>query len=478
MIKHRFGVFCGRHPALFVGVFFFLGAWISPFSLIFTPFFFLLLPNNRALFALFIIVSSCVMTNMRVRLPEKGVYVGKMHAEVIDRFHVLYHQKPFWKMTFYVHGFWNEQGDLLLKGVPITIVQESPLYGGKIYAFQVRVQVDEFLGCAPPKNITSLGATWSLVEWRMKMRKWIEKRISSLFDDHDMCELAGACSFGVFKNPSLVSTMRHLGLSHLLAISGFHFGIVSAIAVLLMRWCRFQSAVAMVLLTLYFFVIGPFYSVMRAWIAGMIVLLGSLIYRKTTGLNCLGVALTGILLCDPAAACAMGFQLSFLATAVILLYSPLLQELLRTIFPKRSVDKFAEFSFADQCCVGVLHRIVPLLSILTPVWSVMAVYQLIFLPEVPLMGFIYNLFVPTLFVVAIPLIVLSVTVPFLGPVFAYMAKFPLSAILAIASTATSRGIISGGQISPIIGYAVISGILLSAVLLDEKHATEEWMACL
>ena len=121
------------------------------------------------------------------------------------------------------------------------------------------------------------------------------------------------------------------GASHLLAVSGLHVGIIYAClsfvfpAFMNVSWRRWlKECMLIVLLWGYAFVVGFPFSVVRSLIMFTCVSAGRCCGREGAPLNSLALACSVILLCDPAALYDIGFQLSFLAVAAILLFQPLL----------------------------------------------------------------------------------------------------------------------------------------------------------
>ena len=138
--------------------------------------------------------------------------------------------------------------------------------------------------------------------------------------------LARALVFGDARRapPEWRTGLRRAGLSHLLAVSGLHvglllggfwwvFGAVSG---------RFAWAGAVSVLLLYGCLVGPRPSFLRAAIMALLVVLAMALERPPQALNSLCAAAILILALDPAAGGDLGFQLSFLATAGILILAP------------------------------------------------------------------------------------------------------------------------------------------------------------
>lgn len=124
----------------------------------------------------------------------------------------------------------------------------------------------------------------------------------------------------------LVQAMRTAGLTHVTAVSGAHFALVSALVLLagaavgLPRWARaaLTALVASGLVVL----VGPQPSVLRAAVMGAVSIVGLLLGRPAAGPAALATAVVGLLLVDPWLAVELGFVLSVAATAGIVLLVP------------------------------------------------------------------------------------------------------------------------------------------------------------
>jgi ComEC/Rec2-related protein len=114
---------------------------------------------------------------------------------------------------------------------------------------------------------------------------------------------------------------RTLGVSHLLALSGLHLGIVAGWALLAAgllsgtrRWLAAAAAMA-----LFTGVAGEIASLRRACLMGLALVAARLTHRPAAPMRALGLALALLLALAPRAAFAAGFQLSFAATFAVLL---------------------------------------------------------------------------------------------------------------------------------------------------------------
>lgn len=154
-------------------------------------------------------------------------------------------------------------------------------------------------------------------------------------------------------SPEVMQSFRTAGMSHLLAVSGLHVGIIMSLVWLLLKpleWlvlflstlpqlgCRVGSPktayiigdtkrIFVILLTIiYVWRIGAPPSAMRATLMLSLCLFGWMFHRPTSAARCLLFAALLLLAWDPWLITNVGFQLSFLAVGGILLFQPWLND--------------------------------------------------------------------------------------------------------------------------------------------------------
>ena len=487
--------FWSRHPALFVGVCFFLGASFRSFSVydaLFLPFLF---HHRRFFLSLLLIFVAAFTTSFRVCIPTHPLHCfGTVRAEVMDRRLMTLHGKPFWRLQLALDEFRSSEGKVLIRGcsVPLSCASPCPLRGGALYQFSAHAVVDDQvrvrLRPSLAAGIEVLGPKLSFVEWRHSMRQLLEQRFVKLFPDPSLRYTAGALTFGLYKDPLFQKAMHRTGVEHVLAVSGFHFGIVAALTVFLARGLsrRRRAIVAMVFLTLYLLLIGPLPSVVRAWTAAMAALGGICLCRLPSGLNCLGLGLIASVIYDPSSVSGIGYHLSYLATAAILFFSQPTLALLRRLVPSRSIPDALVLSKSDQLLLFLIESFLPALSLLIPVFFVVCPYQLTFLQDFSLLGLIYNLLIPALFSLAMPAVLLAVLLwplPFVPSLFASIASIPLSLgrLLVERAPETAWGMAAGGGIPRAAGLALLLFVLLAGIFTQgcaDENRGDAWKSCL
>ncbi|MFW6057987.1 MAG: ComEC/Rec2 family competence protein, partial [Persicimonas sp.] len=154
--------------------------------------------------------------------------------------------------------------------------------------------------------------------------------------DTEHAALAVALSTGNrnYLEPAFVEPFQRTGTSHLLAISGLHLGVLAALlwwAIglganrcpwLLRRFGRRRvcGLAVMVLLGVYVLAIGAPVSATRAWVAIALGICALMLLRPVCPFHALAAAALGLVAAQPAVVAELGFQLSFAATASILVF--------------------------------------------------------------------------------------------------------------------------------------------------------------
>jgi competence protein ComEC len=159
--------------------------------------------------------------------------------------------------------------------------------------------------------------------------------------------------------PAEVTTdFRTTGLTHLLAVSGSNLTLVLAFVMFVARWCgvRAVGLTATGLLAVVFFVLlaRPEPSVLRAAAMGVVALVGLAAGGRRRGVRGLAVAVTVLLLFDPWLSRSIGFLLSTLATAGILLLAPMWRDAMAGWMPRLAAEAVAVPLAAQVVCTPVI----------------------------------------------------------------------------------------------------------------------------
>jgi len=201
----------------------------------------------------------------------------------------------------------------------------------------------------------------------------------------------------------LVRLFRHLGLSHLLVISGFHFMLLTMLG---SKVFKIRPWILLLILTLYFIFLGFSPSVGRAYCGILMYLVCHEYGFKIDSLNIWGFSCIISLAFDPYLLFHLGFQLSYAATLGILLYFKRIHEKLDALWP---TSKFLGF-FKPICSITLAVNIFafPIIAIqfqtLSPI------------------GIVYNVIAAPLFIVVFLMLVALLPFSFLLPIWEVISE--------------------------------------------------------
>ena len=217
-----------------------------------------------------------------------------------------------------------------------------------------------------------------------------------------------------------------LGIVHLFAVSGLHFGLIFLFLVFLggLFWDRRRSSIiSFVILTFYLFIVGTHPSVVRAYIMISTYVFAIFFYRRYDFLQALSLALIIILLINPLEIEDPGFLLSFSSVLAIYLFDKVVdRELIIYPFYLLFLTLWL-WIFNFPIVVNFFHR-VPLFSILfSPLLTLLASLFVIYAFFISLVSLVHP-------ITAISL--LSLIKPFIGyykQIMYFIDRIPLSSYI-------------------------------------------------
>jgi len=205
-----------------------------------------------------------------------------------------------------------EGTELRVKGTLIPLEQFLPNRGGSFNAplFWRGKGVKQGFR---PEEMTPSGkpGAW-LGSWRTFLRKRLLFCLPPLLRGHLLAAWTGE------RDPEVADLHRHWGTSHLLAVSGFHVGILAT----LLLWClhgfRFKLLWSSAILWSYVFLTGGAASACRAMTMIQLVLLGPMLAgRPSSPVNSVSVAGGLLLLFNPWLFWDIGWRLSIISALVL-----------------------------------------------------------------------------------------------------------------------------------------------------------------
>jgi ComEC/Rec2-related protein len=213
--------------------------------------------------------------------------------------------------------------------IPLTLLSKQPLQPGTYAIWASR-----------PCQLLQLQEE---TRWRAAWKGWWRARLHAHLGEGRASKLYGSMATGDVDSDELRHLLGRFGMSHLLALSGLHIGLVMGLmAQGLARLGLFGRALLIwqfLSLLAYCMAVGPCPSVLRAAGMALIGLIGKALGRTASGVQALGLAVAILLLYDPALSLSLGFQLSCGATLGLLLWTQPLTRALEWICGTDSMNQ-------------------------------------------------------------------------------------------------------------------------------------------
>lgn len=254
--------------------------------------------------------------------------------------------------------------------------------------------------------------THSLAERRFVWKETVRTYLTRVLPHERSSHFLAGLVTGELQDPMLFKEFGELGLSHLLAISGFHFSLLALFFHFFLKNLfpsKGCAALLVFVLSAYLIFLGSAPSVERAWTASTLFFLGHLFEKRTRPLNSLGVGLCLAMLLEPTLCQHLGFQLSFLATAALLMLTSPINSLLQTWIPKRFFNQLIHRSIIFQHAYIIRSLFRDAIALSLAVHGALLPLILFIFHQFNAHSFLYNLFFP--FLVSLSLLFFLLTVP-------------------------------------------------------------------
>ncbi len=160
----------------------------------------------------------------------------------------------------------------------------------------------------------------------------VKEKIETTFDEDKAAILKGLL-LGETKDiqEEVKESFQISNISHVLAISGMHINYIIVGLQLLLKKAigkKKTKIVTIVILIGYVFITGFSPSIVRAAVMGIITIGGGIVYRKSDIWNSIAISFLGILVYNPFLILNVGLQLSYLGTIGIILFRPVILQIL------------------------------------------------------------------------------------------------------------------------------------------------------
>ena len=236
--------------------------------------------------------------------------------------------------------------------------------------------------------------------------------------------------------------MKRSGLTHLVAVSGANFAIVSSFVLWLMQfpfkkksYRLFATSIALIC---FIALVRPSPSVLRAAAMAAVLIFAQSSSRATDSIPALGFAMAAVVIGDPWQARDAGFALSVLATAGLLIFAPIIRDRLpiNKKFAGAVAPPIAAMIFCSPVVVALSGYISPM-SIIANILAAPVV------APITIVGFIAALFSPF--------------APFISTMLIWFIRFPASFIVGVAHRISDFPVLTihNGKV----GFSIVAVIL-------------------
>jgi competence protein ComEC len=252
--------------------------------------------------------------------------------------------------------------------------------------------------------------------------------------------------------------MRRSGLTHLVAVSGANFAIISLFVLWCMQWIfrslRLRLIFTAVALSSFIALVRPSPSVLRAAAMAGVVLVARGVGKRSDPLATLGFAIAAVVIGDPWQARDPGFALSVLATAGLLLLSPRIGRWLSKFVPTFVANSLSPPIAAVLMCAPILVALSGYLGLMTVAANLLAAPMV---APITIIGFLAALISP-----------LS---PTLSSLLLFIIRWPAMWIAGVAHWAAGFPVLqmSSGLWGLIDGIVVICLLIVTVILLRKAH---------
>lgn len=252
-------------------------------------------------------------------------------------------------------------------------------------------------------NLSVVGNDIKLVErFRLRVKEVLYENMTA-----DDGATAYAVLFGYTNDieDETYSAYQNAGILHLLAVSGLNVTFLIQLIGFLLKLFKVNRhanfVTCFVVLVIYSYLCSFAPSIVRAGIMGIIFLACSLSGRAYDSLNTLGFAGILMLLTSPLLAFDVGFLMSYFCVIGIVIFCPILTNLLSHVFPKVIASSFA-------VSISATIAILPFMAIMYSKLNLLSFFTNII--AVPLFGIAYPyLCVATMLTVIFPFLGFSLT---------------------------------------------------------------------
>lgn len=248
---------------------------------------------------------------------------------VVSSFPTLRYGRQTFELSTHINGapavlrvrarsFTIDYGESLLVRGPLTRIAGRPPGEASVYLMSLGV-AGEVRAAGVAEKFAGHGGNPIVRQFFWPLHNRIRQQLARGFGAASGLPLALLLGERGALQSNVRQAFKSLGITHLLALSGFHLGLVVAAVLLFQRLLgRSSPIILIVVLGAFVGTVGSIVSLTRALIMVVLMVAARLARRPMGGLNSLGGACVLILLWRPYVIYGLSFQLSFVATFAVL----------------------------------------------------------------------------------------------------------------------------------------------------------------
>jgi competence protein ComEC len=414
----QLGTFWRRYPALFTGLVLLLmtSLWFSENPICYIPLAVVIYPLCGMRIGTGLLLCTFILQYYHTKLPlnnEVTAVEGTFYAKSVKEKRTPFGPKLEYQGTFAP----SNQPSLPVKiAVPQKPLVQRPNSDYKYHVKGVIKSGYSGRTFIPLKNsqwIPVEPIPFSMGEWRYHAKRQLKSIIHNRFTSDKAARFLEGISTGDFQDSVMSVEFGRFGLLHIMAVSGFHFAVITTI----LCWVffgifgrRYGAIILSISLMAYFLFLGGTPSITRAWVSASLVMIGVLLGCRVKSLNSLGIGLFVVLALDPWAYNNLGFQFSFAITASILLFTSPFENFLNRFFPVRRLNNAVFMSRFDKWGYILLQWLKKGIALSLAVNICALPMTLYFFEKFPLWSLFFNLFFPLMVAVALFFLIFGLSI--------------------------------------------------------------------
>lgn len=211
---------------------------------------------------------------------------------------------------------------------------------------------------ANAKDVAIRSRDEDIISFKENSVDFIKKRLNYLFPENTVGIATALLTGDKTQIPTDVkNNFSYTGTSHILAISGFHIGLIASIIFIILGFIKNNIQKLLLfspLLIIFIIFTGLQPSSIRAGIFIFLLLITKQVERKIYPLNILALTVILILLFSPQMVNSIGFQMSVLAVAgIMLLYQPIIDFFELFVKKTSKITDYAIKTFSISIAAGI-----------------------------------------------------------------------------------------------------------------------------